>query len=372
MRQFELYDAAVAELDGIEPVARDPRDTHAHHLYVVRIDAERAGATRDEYRVALAEENIGTSIHFLPVHRLTAYRERYPDQTPLPVAERAGAEVLSLPLSPAHSRRHPGRDRRAAPRARGVHRVSAPLDPRRARRSSSPASAPPTSSGRSTSARRSTSSRNADLGYFFAAGRDHGRHRLADGLALAAAARRPRDPRPPRLADARVLHRLHGRPGAADLDRRRRDADLRDVAPASRATAGRSPASVLLERALGGAATVALAAIGFVLAIGRYDVGAYLWVELGFVARDRRARGRPLLAPDAARRSPGPCRCCAGSGSSARSAPSTRGSTRTADHPWLLVGVCVLTLGDPGRPRARDLARPRSRSGSTSRRASTT
>ena len=103
MAQIELYDAAVAELDGIEPVARDPRDTHAHHLYVVRVDEERAGASRDEYRFALAEENIGTSVHFLPVHELTAYRERYPDQAPLPVAERAGAEVLSLPLSPAHS-----------------------------------------------------------------------------------------------------------------------------------------------------------------------------------------------------------------------------------------------------------------------------
>jgi uncharacterized protein (TIRG00374 family) len=41
--------------------------------------------------------------------------------------------------------------------------------------------------------------------------------------------------------------------------------------------------SVLLERALGGAATLTLAAIGFVLAIGRYDVGAYLWLELAFV-----------------------------------------------------------------------------------------
>jgi dTDP-4-amino-4,6-dideoxygalactose transaminase len=103
MAQIELYDAAVVELDGIEPVACDPRDTHAHHLYVVRVDGERAGATRDEYRFALAEENIGTSVHFLPVHELTAYRERFPDQAPLPVAERAGAEVLSLPLSPAHS-----------------------------------------------------------------------------------------------------------------------------------------------------------------------------------------------------------------------------------------------------------------------------
>ena len=41
--------------------------------------------------------------------------------------------------------------------------------------------------------------------------------------------------------------------------------------------------AVLLERALGGAATLVLAAFGFVLAIGRYDVGAYLWVEAAFV-----------------------------------------------------------------------------------------
>ena len=103
LRQVELYDAAIAELDGIEPVARDPRDLHAHHLYPVRVEQERAGATRDAYRTALADENIGTSVHFLPVHRLTAYRERFPEQPPLPVAERAGEELLSLPLSPAHS-----------------------------------------------------------------------------------------------------------------------------------------------------------------------------------------------------------------------------------------------------------------------------
>jgi dTDP-4-amino-4,6-dideoxygalactose transaminase len=102
-RQFALYDDAVAELDGIEPLVRDERDTHALHLYVVRIDPERAGATRNEYQRALAAENVATSIHFLPVHTLSWYRERFPDQSPLPVAERAGAEILSLPLSPAHS-----------------------------------------------------------------------------------------------------------------------------------------------------------------------------------------------------------------------------------------------------------------------------
>ena len=102
-RQFAAYDQALADLDGLETLARDPRDTHALHLYVVRVDPERAGATRDEYRARLAEENIATSIPFLPVHTLTAYRERLPDQPPLPVAERAGSEIFSMPLSPAHS-----------------------------------------------------------------------------------------------------------------------------------------------------------------------------------------------------------------------------------------------------------------------------
>jgi hypothetical protein len=41
--------------------------------------------------------------------------------------------------------------------------------------------------------------------------------------------------------------------------------------------------SVLLERALGGAVTLGLAAVGFALALGTYDIGAYLWIEALFV-----------------------------------------------------------------------------------------
>jgi len=69
-------------------------------------------------------------------------------------------------------------------------------------------------------------------------------------------------------------------------------------------------ATVLLERAIGGAATLMLAAVGFLLAVGHYDVGAYLWIEAFFVVGTvvfafllfaRRARpllrlGRPVLA----------------------------------------------------------------------------
>lgn len=43
---------------------------------------------------------------------------------------------------------------------------------------------------------------------------------------------------------------------------------------------GAIAASILLERALGASATLLLAAIGFVLAVGRYDIGVYIWIEL--------------------------------------------------------------------------------------------
>jgi uncharacterized protein (TIRG00374 family) len=46
---------------------------------------------------------------------------------------------------------------------------------------------------------------------------------------------------------------------------------------------GAAAGTVLLERILGGAATLTLAIAGFALAVGHYSVGGYLWVELGFV-----------------------------------------------------------------------------------------
>jgi len=69
--------------------------------------------------------------------------------------------------------------------------------------------------------------------------------------------------------------------------------------------------SVLLERALGGAVTLVLAGIGLLLAIGRYPIGAYLWIEalfvvgtiaVGFVFFSRAVRRRLAFLPPIARR----------------------------------------------------------------------
>jgi hypothetical protein len=68
--------------------------------------------------------------------------------------------------------------------------------------------------------------------------------------------------------------------------------------------------SVILERAIGGAATLLLAAVGLALAVGEYDIDVYLWIEAVFVVatvfagfvifsrslRTRLRRFRPLLA----------------------------------------------------------------------------
>jgi glycosyltransferase 2 family protein len=50
-----------------------------------------------------------------------------------------------------------------------------------------------------------------------------------------------------------------------------------------RGSSAAAAATVLLERGLGGAATLVLAAAGFALAVGRYSVGGYLWLELALV-----------------------------------------------------------------------------------------
>jgi glycosyltransferase 2 family protein len=101
--------------------------------------------------------------------------------------------------------------------------------------------------------------------------------------------------------------------------------------------------SVLLERALGGAATLSLAAVGFVLAVGHYDVGAYLWIEGAFVIGTVvlavlffSRRMRPLLARTVpllrAVRLERPIRA------------AYEGIHGYRDHPGLLGGVFALTL----------------------------
>jgi len=99
-----LYDAAFAGTDAFDlPVERDEVD-HAWHLYPLRIREGALAISRDEMIEALRERNIGTSVHFIPVHTFTYYREKYgyaPED--FPVAWRESERLISLPLHPGLS-----------------------------------------------------------------------------------------------------------------------------------------------------------------------------------------------------------------------------------------------------------------------------
>jgi dTDP-4-amino-4,6-dideoxygalactose transaminase len=93
------YSAAFAELEALEtPVERgDVR--HAWHLYVLRLKPPALRIDRDGFVEALAERNVGTSVHFIPIHLHPYYRRKY-GYAPhsFPVAYANYQRMLSLPL----------------------------------------------------------------------------------------------------------------------------------------------------------------------------------------------------------------------------------------------------------------------------------
>jgi dTDP-4-amino-4,6-dideoxygalactose transaminase len=92
---FARYDAALG--DAVVLPLRHPG--HARHLYQVRV------ARRDELAAQLAEAGIATSVHFIPVHRLTGYAQLLggDECASVPVTDRVADELLSLPLYPGLS-----------------------------------------------------------------------------------------------------------------------------------------------------------------------------------------------------------------------------------------------------------------------------
>ena len=97
-----LYDRLLDSVPEIERPARVPYPSrHAWHLYQVLVDRERSGVSRDDLREELKKRNIGTGLHFLAVHELTYYKEKYPAPPGrLANTEAIAQRIVSLPLFP--------------------------------------------------------------------------------------------------------------------------------------------------------------------------------------------------------------------------------------------------------------------------------
>lgn len=95
------YDELLRRLAPIvRPVSRVPGCDPVLHLYAVLIDFKTAGLTRARVMKELREKNVGTQVHYLPVHMQPYYRQRYGD-IDLPGARAYYDRCLSLPLYPA-------------------------------------------------------------------------------------------------------------------------------------------------------------------------------------------------------------------------------------------------------------------------------
>jgi len=90
------------DIDEILPLSDPSYDMkHAWHLFVIRLDVDRAGITRDAFMHELKQRNIGTGIHFLAAHLQKYYIESMgTHRGMLPNTEWNSDRICSLPLFP--------------------------------------------------------------------------------------------------------------------------------------------------------------------------------------------------------------------------------------------------------------------------------
>jgi dTDP-4-amino-4,6-dideoxygalactose transaminase len=95
-----LYQRGFAGMDAIEvPIVR-PDVESAWHIYPIRLRLEMLSIDRGQFIEELRKRNIGTSVHFIPVHMHPYYRDKYgykPED--YPVAHAAYQRLVSLPLN---------------------------------------------------------------------------------------------------------------------------------------------------------------------------------------------------------------------------------------------------------------------------------
>ncbi len=105
-----LYDLSLESLGGIVQPVRPgaPGQRISPHLHQVLIDFESAGVDRATVMRRLADQGIGTQVHYIPVYRQPYFVRRYGAMR-LAGAEAFYERVLALPLFPAMRNQDIGR-----------------------------------------------------------------------------------------------------------------------------------------------------------------------------------------------------------------------------------------------------------------------
>jgi len=104
-RQYlaKRYFDALVDLPLILPADDTTGGTHSWHLFVIRLQ-NNAPMSRDELIQTLSDQGVGTSVHYVPLHRQPYWRDEYNLTNDMfPVTDRAYQTMLSIPLYTAMS-----------------------------------------------------------------------------------------------------------------------------------------------------------------------------------------------------------------------------------------------------------------------------
>ena len=74
-RLARMYMSVLSDVDEIELPRIIDEAEHAWHLFVVKLRLEKLNKTRDEIARLLRQENVGTGVHFVAVHKHKYYRD---------------------------------------------------------------------------------------------------------------------------------------------------------------------------------------------------------------------------------------------------------------------------------------------------------
>jgi len=97
----QRYTEAFSRWPELETPPNPAHVEHAWHLYMLRLRPEQLTITRDEFIQALTKANIGSSVHFIPLHLHPFYRDTYRlVAEDFPAALHAYRRAVSLPLYP--------------------------------------------------------------------------------------------------------------------------------------------------------------------------------------------------------------------------------------------------------------------------------
>ncbi|MDG1873862.1 MAG: UDP-4-amino-4,6-dideoxy-N-acetyl-beta-L-altrosamine transaminase [Mariniblastus sp.] len=96
-----FYRVLLSEVEHIETLPTRQGVLNAHHLFVIKWNAQLSGVTRDKAFKAMRERGVGVNVHYQPVYQHPFYIRQFGDQNgSCPNAEAAYSQILSLPIFP--------------------------------------------------------------------------------------------------------------------------------------------------------------------------------------------------------------------------------------------------------------------------------